>query len=304
MYRKNIETFLIIVLLAVDAALAFMLFRQRNIEVYDKDTVAEIQSIFGASGIEVADDILTEKTEDMKFCKSDAGGSNSPQKSIPSKLLRGEISETFIIPDGFVFFTSTGETLTVKSNSSFTYSYGISAIPDEKGTKIEDNNELKKWRQLLSEYFDTEESEENLGFTIDDISKTSSGTSVHITQTLDGVKITNNTLYCVFDSEKMIFADGTWCFLRISEKRTAHLFDRVNILFIEKGEIDKAAAKDESNTEEDNDDTQKLKIKSITQCYRAFCDIGTSSFSFIPSWIIEYESGDISYYNAINGEKE
>ena len=301
MYQKKIKTFLIIILLAVDAALALLLIRQHNLKVYDKDTVANVREIMLSSGIEVGEDIISAKTADMKICRS--ASAESITDNIASLLLGGKITQTFLIPDGYVYYTESGESLTAYSDSAFTYSNGVTGGNYRTGEAIEDKEELDGIKKTLSSFFGAGSSEENLDFTLDVARRMDVGIFAHITQTLDGISIANNTLDCILDGETLLFADGSWCFLPISEKNPAHLFDSVNILFIEKGEKTKADADGAEDTAEITDTPEKCTVVSMTQCYRASLASGKNAFSFIPFWKIEYDNGSVSFYNAVNGEK-
>ena len=308
---KNLKTFLIVMLAMADLFLAVMLIRQSNASVYSSESISQIQELLSESGIYADKALLLQKSYELRLCKTQIS-ENIPAVA-SSVLLSGQIEETFLLPDGCAFYTDAGEKLTVTADSRFVYSDGTEIDAEESGVPIDSKKELKAIEKNLTARLGLDtSSEDNFGISILSAEETSAGTLVRAVQTIGGTEIVNNTVICVLSGEKLVFADGSLCFLTISERISAHLLDSVNILFIEKGEnVGKEdILLDENDTSgaslalaEENTGKENRTVLKMLQCYVSRYISDEDLFYFLPCWQITFDGGETIYYNAVNGEK-
>ena len=282
---KNIKTFLIILLVAVNIFLAAMLIGRTMLKVYDKEAVGNISSLLEASGITVNEKFLNLKDNDSKVyvCNIEKNYSENV-----AKRLMGEYDEVFATPDGTEFFGK-DSMMMMGDDFSLTYSKIDFNIPDPQNEMS--NNEIKAFKEKISSVLGSD-------FRILSAKKQDSVQYALIMQTFDEKNIQNHTLKCYFDGDTPLYIDGTWCFLSINDSFSAHTLDSVNILFIEKSALELAREKNESIPE-------NITVQNMSICYSSHISLDASKLYLMPSWRIEWkENGvDDSYYNAVNGEK-
>lgn len=282
---KNIKTFLIILLVAVNVFLAAMLIGRTSLKVYDKEAVGNISALLSEGGISADDKFLNLKDNESKVyvCNIE----NNYSENVAIKLM-GEYDEVFATPDGAEFF---GKDSSLKLGDDFTLTYSKSDfnIPDSCNQMNDDEIETLKEKISLV-----------LGNDFEIISAESSDSvqSATIMQTFDNKNIQNHTLKCYFDGDSLSYLDGTWCFLSIDDSFSAHTLDSVNILFIEKSALELAREKDENIPE-------SLTVENMSICYCSHISLDASKLYLMPSWRIQWKENGIedSYYNAVNGEK-
>ena len=282
---KNIKTFLIILLVAVNIFLAAMLIGRTSLKVYDKEAVGNISALLSEGGISAGDKFLNLKDNESKVyvCNIE----NDYSENVAIKLM-GEYDEVFATPDGAEFF---GKDSSLKLGDDFTLTYSKSDfnIPDSCNQMNDDEIETLKEKISLV-----------LGNDFEIISAESSDSvqCATIMQTFDKKNIQNHTLKCYFDGDSLSYLDGTWCFLSIDDSFSAHTLDSVNILFIEKSALELAREKDENIPD-------SLTVENMSICYCSHISLDASKLYLMPSWRIQWKENGIedSYYNAVNGEK-
>lgn len=282
---KNIKTFLIILLVAVNIFLAAMLIGRTSLKVYDKEAVGNISALLSEGGISAGDKFLNLKDNESKVyvCNIE----NDYSENVAIKLM-GEYDEVFATPDGAEFF---GKDSGLKLGDDFTLTYSKSDfnIPDSCNQMNDDEIETLKEKISLV-----------LGNDFEIISAESSDSvqCATIMQTFDKKNIQNHTLKCYFDGDSLSYLDGTWCFLSIDDSFSAHTLDSVNILFIEKSALELAREKDENIPD-------SLTVENMSICYCSHISLDASKLYLMPSWRIQWKENGIedSYYNAVNGEK-
>ena len=282
---KNIKTFLIILLVAVNIFLAAMLIGRTSLKVYDKEAVGNISALLSEGGISAGDKFLNLKDNESKVyvCNIE----NDYSENVAIKLM-GEYDEVFTTPDGAEFF---GKDSSLKLGDDFTLTYSKTDfnIPDSCNQMNDDEIETLKEKISLV-----------LGNDFEIISAESSDSvqCATIMQTFDKKNIQNHTLKCYFDGDSLSYLDGTWCFLSIDDSFSAHTLDSVNILFIEKSALELAREKDENIPD-------SLTVENMSICYCSHISLDASKLYLMPSWRIQWKENGIedSYYNAVNGEK-
>ncbi len=282
---RNIKTFLMILLIAVNIFLAAMLIGRTRLKVYDKEAVSNISALLKEGGIIASEKFLNLRDDDSRVyvCNIE----NNYSENVAKKLM-SEYDEVFATPDGAEFF---GKDSSLKLSDDFglTYSkigFEIPCIEHEMNKE-----EIKSFEDKIASLLGTD-------FKIISAKKQDSIEYALIMQTFDEKNIQNHTLKCYFEGDSPLYLDGTWCFLSIDDSFSAHTLDSVNILFIEKSALELAREKNESISE-------NLTVENMSICYCSHISLDASKLYLMPSWRIEWKENGIddSYYNAVNGEK-
>ncbi len=282
---KNIKTFLIILLLAVNIFLSAMLLGRTRLKVYDKEATGNISVLLLDGGISADEKFLNLKDNDSRVYVCNIESNYSAK--VANKLM-GEYEEVFATPGGAEFF---GKDSSLKIGEDFSLSYSKNGFDVSEPKDDMNKDEIKEFSEKLSMFLDTD-------FKILSAKKQDSTEYALIMQTFDEKNIQNHTLKCYFEGDLPVYLDGTWCFLSIDESFSAHTLDSVNILFIEKSALELAREKDENIPE-------KLTVDNMSICYCSHISLDGSKLYLMPSWRIEWKENGIedTYYNAVNGEK-
>ncbi|MBR4295371.1 MAG: hypothetical protein IKT56_00860 [Clostridia bacterium] len=304
---KQVKSFIIILLIVADIFLAAMLIKQTRLDVYNKEALIEIENILLESGIIVERKFLVLDTHEADIYISEK---KSDYASLVAKgFLDETVSETFVKNDSVIFFGKNNETLEIGNDFEIYFSLEDYTPPQSYGSLIEDEQKIQKIRDIIkSSAICAETNDAKFSFEIDHMSEEDNLIHVQITQTLNGFRISNHILSCIFSENKLLYANGIWSFLPINEKNSAHLLDSVNILFTEKAELDahnntKQNADPQENNESVVQNIQTKAVLNIEQCYNSFVSLDETKLYFTPHWHIEWSDGSHSYYNALTGEK-
>ncbi|MEE0969750.1 MAG: hypothetical protein U0M06_10300 [Clostridia bacterium] len=291
---KNIKTFMLALLLCVNIFLCAMVANQTGEKVYNDDTLKSIKELLASSGIQADEKFFTSKTNDAKIfgCEID----KNYALHTANKLM-GTYTDIFTTTSGFSFFGENGEVLNIDKDFSISFNSGTDMSYGIQGSKLE-NNEKEQLKKKLSDFL-TVNPDDGFGIDIIDAQKHGDIITASLVQTINNTAISNHTLKCTLVSDKLSQLNGRWCFLAINENFSAHLLDSVNILFIEKNEIDEIGEEDSSYVKKDR------TVKNIEQCYISHLSGDRKVLYLMPSWHIEWKENDIAdtYYNAVNGEK-
>ncbi|MBE6537921.1 MAG: hypothetical protein E7671_00460 [Ruminococcaceae bacterium] len=293
---KNIKNFMLILLVAVNVFLAAMLIRQVTLKTYDNETVKNARELLSHSGI-IADKkfiTLSPEPADLYTCNV-----NEDYVTGVANRIITSYSDVFWTPNGASFYGEDGK-LEIQNGFDISYSSDQFILPTESGSKMNEK-ELDKLKGLLSAILGNT-SENEYKFSTDEALEFSKTKFIKVTQTLDGLPIENHSLECYFEDGRLVYLSGRWCFLPTNEKKSAHLLDCVNILFIEKNELD---AQKSTTTEEYPSTPSPMTVKKANICYLSFFSEEDSALYFIPSWHLEWEGSSVNdtYYNALNGSK-
>ncbi len=303
---KSIKNFMIILLVAVNVFLAFMLIRQTSMKLYNDQSLSDIKEILLSSGIIADDEFLTLKTKVLNVYGCNIDKNYASQTA--DMLMKDGYADTFVTPEGITFFSKNGDLLKVGNGFEIYYSAVSFSLPEQDGSAIREE-EMQSLNEMLgSLLLSNSLDNEKYGFIIERTSKTGDILIAHVKQTVDKIPVGNHYLECIFKEDQLLYLNGRWCFLPINENSSAHLLDSVNILFNEKNELDaqKVQNNEDSSASKDAEPSRNtIKVKSMDQCYCSHLSNDGSKLYFIPSWHIEWEEDNIedTYYNAINGEK-
>ncbi len=286
---KNIKSFLLILLIAVNIFLAFMVKKQSGASGYSAEALANVTELLEQNGIYAEKNILTLPTKEMEIVTCTVDDKYS---STVSKLFLKEEKDIFTTPTGYSVYGKNGELLKISPSMDIYYSSdGITegSLTNAEKKDIEDDAVT----EILSDILLSNENSD-FGFKITSISMSDELYEVTLVQTLSGHPVRNHRLHCIIKDSSIVFASGKWCFLPINEKISEHLLDSVNILFVERAEI----GSHKSNTE-------KHTVEYMEQCYISQTLGKENQLYFMPSWHISWMEDTIpdTFYNALNGEK-
>lgn len=323
---KGIKNLLIVLLFFADIFLGYMLISQNRQGKYDENAIDNASEILAQSGI-IADRSILEKEEaDLPLCTVSVSKNT---ETVARKFLKGNISDSFAVPDGVAFFTDNGEQLKLTDDLSLLYSED-GTIKDTEAVTLSEPTEkdTENYSAVLEKFFTPSGTyDDKFGFEISGIFVDTDSVFVSAVQTLNDVKIQNHTVFCEIKDGGVIYASGTWCFLPIKEKKSAHIIDGINILFIEKNNSDTSIDISEESEESEEAHEQKTEttsdaldkilypefsslpdeanertVVSLDRCYCSARTFGGDIILIVPSYRLEWLDGSVSYYNAITGE--
>ncbi len=288
---------MLILLTAANIFLLLMVTNQSGSEIYSGDTAKDITRLLRESGIRVDEEFFFGDSTAMDIikCSIDEGYA----KKAAEKLLP-EYNDIFRIPDGYSFFGPENECFTIKNDLNiYLNTIGCSELElnGEPISAREKENALNILSSLL-----TDKNEENkFGIKLVSAAVNDAVTVAEIVQTFDNTPISNHTLLCGIIDGEAVYLKGNWCFLPIKESFSAHLLDNVNILFIEKNEIESIKKENESISNKVSTKT----VKDMEQCYISQISGDGKTLLLMPSVHIDWQEKGVNdtYYNAVSGEK-
>ena len=279
---------MIILLVLVNIFLAAMLFHRTGMDIYDADAIDNITELLASGGIIADKEFLTAEHESSKVYVCNISEDYNVEIA---KALMGEYIEAFATPSGAEFFA---EDSMLSLDEDFEIRFSANGFEAPETTNALEEAERESLMEKLSSLF----SDEKYGFELISSGKKDGLLFAETVQTVSGRSIDNHTLRCWFDGDRLLYLDGKWCFLSIDESFSAHTLDSVNILFIEKSEL-------ESRRAEQEDIPDLLTVNNMSLCYCSHLSVDGSKLYIIPSWHIEWAEADSNdtYYNAVSGEK-
>ena len=296
---KNIKIFMLVLLVAVNIFLAAMVIKQSGMQVYDSNTLKNITELLSQSGISADRSFLTKKTQETSVYSCEI---HMTYASNVANMIMGEYEDIFMTPQGFSFFGKNNEVLKTGKSFEIYYDIGINTLTLKNKLEL-DKSEKRALKETLSSLL-LGKSLENSGYGIklNEAGSADGFTYAIITQTVNDITVSNHTMKCILKDKQIVYLCGRWSFLPINENFSAHLLDSVNILFIEKSELD---AQKLQNTDDEKIKDISLTVENMEQCYISHLSDDGTKLYFIPSWHIEWKenNADDTYYDAINGEK-
>lgn len=276
---------MIALLVLVNLFLAAMLLGRMELTVYDSKAVSNIIELLQESGITADKKFFNTRNEGGRVYACDIG---SDYTTNVARILMGEYEEVFATPVGAEFFGKSSH-MSISENFKIVYSANGFEPTEatDKPTEIEIDALTKNLKAILGD-----------NAKLIDCGKRDSFLYAEAVQTLGDLEVSNHTVKCWFEGDKPVYLEGMWSFLSIDESFSAHTLDSVNILFIEKNELDEARDRGEQLPD-------MLTLKSMTECYCSHLSANGTKLYFMPSWHIEWKEDGVkdSFYNAVNGEK-
>ncbi len=278
---KNVKNLLILLLVAVNALLAFFAYNYYMSSHYtDGETAEKAAKILEKNGITVDGDMLSVRndTADILFTEYD----RENYICLAAAILFGkEADGMYMQRDGVRAETLEGEYAYLGYDMSieFTAASDKDAIESALAkAKAANTDKAKSACELLESMLSLQDS------ALDESNCTESGEYVFVTVNQTEGALTLYGMSCVFGlkGEKIVYASGKHFFGVPKGAEDAQLLDRVNILF--------------SETERGVRGT----LLDIKLCYTLYEDTDSCRMLYIPSYSLTYGDGSIHTVNAIS----
>lgn len=308
---KRIKTVMIVLLIAVNAFFLYNIisnYRENN--YIDDATISNACEILEKSEIYVERAAVPKKKIDLSVYESFFYDSHN--ESIVEAVSGSGVERTFSLPDGMRFVSENGDTVEFTGQFGISYLSHAAKREDDFEKIIEDavfrgeafivESVYKKTKNMLSDDVSPTVGPAKLGVVcaathFDD----KSGYSViKFTQTMDGTPIYSHDVFCVFDGEELLYMSGLWCFLPTDAKYSSQHYDQINILFMEKKNIEKER---EENKDAEENAEPEYRIEKVDAVYCTYFNNDKSGVYFIPAWRITYGDGRESVYDAGSGTR-
>ena len=296
MHWKDLKTLAIAVLLIVDAAFIFFIFKHRYTEIYyQKNLIDSSLSVFETSGLYVDRSFLTKKKERLPVYQGIlySDGLSETTKALSNRGYLRQIDEkgihwigaedVYFFGYDFSFSYHAQEDAEMPSQSLHTEEKFLLDEGDRKNACVRISSDFLKALLPTNGKF-----EYDLGCNA--VYGIGEEYIAVFSVYLENIK-TENEIYCRISDEKVSAADGLLCTVLPSTRKKAENIGLCNILFQEKAYID---ALDESE--------KKLSytLKDVSYSYGVYFD--GNVFYLIPLCRIAYEDGENRTYNFISGE--
>ena len=115
---------------------------------------------------------------------------------------------------------------------------------------------------------------------------------VLVSQRLNRTEVFRHRVVCVFRDEELVTAVGRWYFEGVGGSYDYELYDQVNILFADYGNL--------SSQRESAGDPLPA-VTSLSSCYTTYMDSEKTALYFIPGWRIDHSDDTVIVYNAAQG---
>lgn len=309
---NHIKTVTICLLLLVNVWLIVLLAQRHAERTYpDADTLQNAVEILARDGIHLTADQISQARPD-----ADIYGAIMREdyyEAAAALFSASPIDNVFPTPRGVRILTEAGDSLSFGSDYSVSYLRGgenremlvslAEQIPAQ-GEKLSPGSfKVRKLRQNLKDLLEAHVGAGGTAavgsrLTFDEICRMGDYFLVRCSQTVDGRLLLDHRVSALCSAEgEVLFLDGTWSFLSLIRNYSAPLYDRINILFIEKDAVGELRPLGEA--------AQSLTLESLSLCYVPTSSPGMSGESavyFFPAWRIAYTDGTVRVYHGITGE--
>lgn len=309
---NHIKTVTVCLLLLVNVWLVVLLVQRHAERTYpDADALQNAVEILARDGIQLTADQISQAHPD-----ADIYGAvlrEDYYETAAALFSASPIDNVFPTPRGVRILTEAGDSLSFGSDYSVSYLRGGEdrESMEELAEQIPARGELLssgslKLRKLRRNLQDLLESRVGTGggasvgthLTFDEIYRLDDHYLVRCSQTVDGRLLQGHRVSALCSAEgELLFLDGTWSFLSLVRNYSAPLYDRINILFIEKDTVGELRARGEA--------AESLTLESLSLCYvpTSVSEMsGESAVYFFPAWRIAYTDGTVRVYHGITGE--
>ena len=281
---KQIKNLLLLLLTAVNLLLLYFCYNYyQQREFTDDDTAKQAVAILKKSGISVSYELLSVQNDsaDTLSCSYD----REEYLCYAAALLFGEeATGIYLLPNGIRAETASGKTALL--GYDFSISYADPAIPasalqsalqtarspvgDE--TCAVEKHALEALLALPEGALKTARCVHADGYTF-----------ITVAQQENGIPLYGMECRFGLSGDRVIYAEGSYCFSIPTEKESEPLLNRINILFSEKerGSIG--------------------RITDIALCYTLYEDAQTGSLLFVPAYALTYADGSRTAVSAISG---
>lgn len=310
---NHIKTVTICLLLVVNVWLIILLAQRHAEQTYpDADALQNAVEILAGDGIYLTVDQINQARLDADIYEAILR--EDYYEMAAGLLSTSPIDNVFPTPQGVRILTESGDSLSFGADHSVSYLRGglnrrdmtdlVEQIPLE-GEKLSLGSlKLRGVKQHLKSLLETHV--EGSGgaavgthLAFDEIYRMGDYYLVRCSQTVDGRLLLDHWVNALCSAEgDLLFLDGTWSFLSLVRNYSAPLYDRINILFIEKAVVAELRAEREA--------AESLTLESLSLCYvpafTAETDSGERAVYFSPAWRIAYTDGTVRVYHGVTGE--
>ncbi|MBQ4327056.1 MAG: hypothetical protein IJC32_01425 [Clostridia bacterium] len=271
---KNIKTFMIALLLIACTVIFVMLLLGGNQEPYTAESLEKSAALMRESGIILDKDLLKGDFEGMKPYRFTLPRDYPEQ--VAQKLVNGNITDVFTVPDGVELRSDSGEILYVGNDFTVRYS-----CPDRSNSVTQEDLEQRLLPLTESPKFGISRKDG------DDPQK-----AIYV-QTIGNYPIPENEMICSFADGKLVSMEGKWCFPDKCSTFSAQLRDYLNIMFTERERISSEAPENVSKKD--------LTVESLEKCYGIENTDSKNTFVLVPSLSIIYKEGEQVIHSAVAG---
>ena len=281
---KNIKTFLIILLLAVDLLLVYFCADYYFSRDYTRrETAEDAAAILAAQGVEVSPDLLAARVDRVPV-RTCAYVREDYLRLVVSLLFGKNADGFYLLPGGLRAETAAGDVAVVGKDLSLHFvgaGRDVSAMEAAyaKGSAV--TVDISASRTAL----------ENLLALPDGGAKNFAATSADgyvfftLSPTASGIPLCGGDCVFGFVGDRLVYADGSYLFLATGESELEPLLTRANILLSEQRR------------------GAHGKVVSLTLCYAPYEDEAEGTLLLLPAYRVEYADGSASVVNALTGEK-
>ena len=281
---KNIKTFLILLLLAVDLLLGYLCVDYYFSRDYtQRDTAEDAAAVLAAQGVEVSSDLLAARV-DRAPVRSCAYAREDYLRFVISLLFGGDADGFYLTPDGLRAETAAGDIAIVGKDFSL-YFVGAgrdaSVIEAAYAKGYAATADVSASRAALETLLALPEGGEK------ELAATSADGYVFfaVSAAAGGIPLCGGDCVFGFVGDRLVYAAGSYLFLSTAEGESEPLLTRANILFSEQRR------------------GARGKVVSLTLCYAPYEDEAEGALLLMPAYRVDYADGSASVVNALTGEK-
>lgn len=278
---KQIKNLLILLLLAVNLLLLYFVYTYyRDRDYTDIATAKPATAILQKSGITVSPELLSVQNDTAGTLRCDYA--REEYLCYAAALLLGEeASGIYLLPSGIRAETTSGKAVLLGYDFSIDY---VDPTVDEAKLQSARSSataaECATEKAALEEFLALPE-----GALENATCKHADGyTVLTVQQSEDDIPLYGMQCDFGFSGEKLVYAQGKYCFGIPSEKTNEPLLNRINILFSEK-ERGKTG-----------------QVTDIALCYTLYEDAQNGSLLFVPAYALTYADGETAVVSAISGK--
>ena len=309
---NHIKTVTICLLLLVNVWLVVLLAQRYAERTYpDANALQNAVEILARDGIHLTTDQLSQARPDADIYEA---ALREDYYEIAAALFSSSpIDNVFPTPRGVRILTEAGDSLSFGSDYSVRYLRGgenrelleklAEQIPTQGELLSTGSLKLRKLRRNLRDLLESHVGSVGTAavgtrLSFDEIYRMGDYYLVRCSQTVDGLFLLDHQVNVLCSAEgELLFLDGTWSFLSLVRNYSAPLYDRINILFIEKDVVGDLRLLGEA--------AESLTLESLSLCYvptSAPEMSGESAVYFSPAWRIAYTDGTVRVYHGITGK--
>ena len=297
MEQHRIMGVLSAVLAAACVILAVLLVRVTRAREYLPESETEdLVAVLAESGIEIDPSLVSTKRQSAAVYVCNSGD----YAATVAELLTGSApARTYIVPDGEILVTESGERMDFFGDFSFRYSAdgaapgGTDVFGPTLSSRAVGGERRDRIASAAAGFLDRgSRTFEGIGSmevetVVENVWEAGRMCYALCSRMIDGVQVTGNRVLCAVDGDRVSAAWGNWCFLTPAVPYTAQLTDLFNILFNMKKEIGVADG--------------EVRVESVSLCYSLYFYGEEEDFCLIPCWQVVTDTMGSFIFNALDG---